>query len=82
MRTAQLIVKVNGSYPMAFNWGGKCGNEQVGGFTIEIGKLCRPDTPKKNFRFSGGGVMHREDAKKLMELIKEGLKVTLPHEGE
>ena len=69
-----LVIKVNGSYPMAFNWGGKCGNEQVGGLTIIVGELCYPNTPKKNFRFSGGGVMHRKDARKLMELIREGLQ--------
>lgn len=69
----ELILRVNGSYPMKFIWGGICGNERIGGLTIMVGKLCHLDTPIESMKFGAGGVMNRKNARKLMKLIKEGL---------
>ena len=69
----ELILRVIGSYPIQFIWGGKCGEEKTGGLTIIQGDNLIPNAPLKNNKFIGGGVMHRKDARKLMELIKEGL---------
>ena len=62
----EIILRVNGSFPIKFDWGGKCGDEQTGGLTIIIGELCPYSTPIKKMKFRGGGVMSRNNAKKLM----------------
>lgn len=75
LKNEELIIKVIGSYPLKFQWGWISGDERIGGLGIIVGELCPPDTLESNFKFVGGGVINRKDAKKLMKFIQEGLSL-------